>query len=451
MFVAVAAAGMLASCSSDSLTAGPDPKIEPTQEERVPIEIGVASVQTKASTRGSGAVGDLVGDVNNVWKGQKINAFMFDKGKLTIPTDEEGDIYNNTELTTPTGVESGIAQQYLTPTTIKHKYYPQRGNFDFWGYYADDANAAAVLADPANAVDATNPIASVLNAGDEDVIVPFIINGTQDLMVAKAVPVGADATAIAGWDAANQDRYYSAFAARNKVQPELTFKHLLTLLKFKIKGGTPSSCGWSWNSTALTPTWEGPTVGEKFTGVFVKSIKIKSQSTGYIATEPDNYTDFELWNDTDGDGKLDALYNFDPAAGDLTVTAVADDHYDKLYKAKATPTTATTENTAWTYNEVPVGSGILAQTRDSYVMEIELGQYLLDVEDTSNPAASTYKIKSNIISDIPVVVDPADPSKKFEIGKAYTLTITVYGNEEIKIKTTLEGWIDGGNVPVSYD
>ena len=347
MFVAVAAAGMLASCSSDSLTAGPDPKIEPTQEERVPIEIGVASVQTKASTRGSGAVGDLDGDANNVWKGQKINAFMFDKGKLTIPQDEEGDIYNNTELTTPTGVFSGIAKEYLSATTVKHKYYPQRGNFDFWGYYADD-----------------------------------------------------------------QDRYYSAFAARNKVQPELTFKHLLTLLKFKIKGGTPSSCGWSWNSTALTPTWEGPTVGEKFTGVFVKSIKIKSQSTGYIvaaytrddmstdtryqnatklikfddtttapATEPDNYTDFELWNDTDGDGKLDALYNFDPAAGDLTVTAVADDHYDKLYKATATPTTATTENTAWDYDEVPVGSGILAQTRDSYVMEIELGQYLLDVED----------------------------------------------------------------------
>ena len=482
MFVAVAAAGMLASCSSDSLTAGPDPKIEPTQEERVPIEIGVASVQTKASTRGSGAVGDLDGDANNVWKGQKINAFMFDKGKLTIPTDDEGDIYNNTELTTPSGVVSGIAKQYLTPTTVKHKYYPQRGNFDFWGYYADDANAAAVTADPTNAVDATSPIASEIVAGDHDVIVPFVINGTQDLMVAKAVPVGADATAISGWDAANQDRYYSAFAARNKVQPELTFKHLLTLLKFKIKGGTPSSCGWSWNSTALTPTWEGPTVGEKFTGVFVKSIKIKSQSTGYIvaaytrddmstdtryqnatklikfddtttapATEPDNYTDFELWNDTDGDGKLDALYNFDPAAGDLTVTAVADDHYDKLYKATATPTTATTENTAWDYDEVPVGSGILAQTRDSYVMEIELGQYLLDVEDTSNPAASTYKIKSNIISDIPVVVDPDDLSKKFEIGKAYTLTITVYGYEEIKIKTTLEGWIDGGDVPVAYD
>ena len=484
MFVAVAAAGMLASCSSDSLTAGPDPKIEPTQEDLVPIEIGVASVQTKASTRGSGAVGDLEGDVvNNVWNGQIINAFMFDKGKLTIPTDEEGDIYNNTELTTPTGVFSGIAKEYLSGTTIKHKYYPQRGNFDFWGYYADDANALAVAADAGNAVDATSPIASVLNAGDEDVIVPFIINGTQDLMVAKAVPVGTDKTAIEGWDAEDQDRFYSAFAARKNVQPELTFKHLLTLLKFKIKGGTPSSCGWSWNSTALpAATWEGPTVGEKFTGVFVKSIKIKSQSTGYIvaaytrddmstdtryqnatklikfddtttapATEPDNYTDFELWNDTDGDGKLDALYGFVPAAGDLDVTAPGADNYNALYKATATPTTATTENTAWTYDEIPVGSGILAQTRDSYVMEIELGQYLLDVEDTTNPANNTYKIKSSKISDIPVVVDPTDLSKKFEIGKAYTLTITVYGYEEIKIKTTLEGWIDGGPVTVEYD
>ena len=93
-------------------------------------------------------------------------------------------------------------------------------------------------------------------------------------------------------------------------------------------------------------------------------------------------------------------------------------------------------------------------------MEIELGQYLLDVEDLdpltdadgdSDNDDNKYIIKSNIISDIPVVVDPADPSKKFEIGKAYTLTITVYGNEEIKIKTTLEGWIDGGPVTVEYD
>ena len=59
MFVAVAAAGMLASCSSESLT-GSDPKIEPTQEDRVPIEIGVATAQTKAITRGVGTVGGAV-------------------------------------------------------------------------------------------------------------------------------------------------------------------------------------------------------------------------------------------------------------------------------------------------------------------------------------------------------------------------------------------------------
>ena len=462
-FLFAAVAGMLASCSSESLT-GSDPKIEPTQDDRVPIEINVASVQTKASTRGSGAVGDLVGDANNVWKGQKINVFMFDKGKLTIPTDEEGDIYNNTELTTPTGVVSGIAKEYLSATTIKHKYYPQSGDFDFWGYYKDDALGAAP--------DATSPVSSELEGGDTEVRVPFTINGTQDLMVAKAVPVGADATTVSGWGN-DKDHFYSAFAARKNIQPELTFKHLLTLLKFKIKGATATSCGWSWNSEAGTPTWEGPTAGEKFTGVFVKSIKIKSLSTGYIVaaytrdnmTGDDRYThpeklikfdttapvtDFELWNDTDGDGELDALYSFVPAEGDLTVTATPGDNYDKLYKATATPTTATDQNTAWTYDVTQVGSGILAQTRDSYVMEVELGQYLLNVEDTSNPAASTYKIKS-IVSEIPLYVDSDDLTKKFEIGKAYTITITVYGFEEIKIKTTLDGWIDGGPVDVTLE
>ena len=88
MFVAVAAAGMLASCSSDSLTAGPDPKIEPTQEDLVPIEISVATPVARAATRGTGTVGG-VGTGDNKWYGQRINAFMFVKGSLTLATETE--------------------------------------------------------------------------------------------------------------------------------------------------------------------------------------------------------------------------------------------------------------------------------------------------------------------------------------------------------------------------
>ena len=56
-FLFAAVAGMLASCSSESLT-GSDPKIEPTQEELVPIEISVATPTARVGmTRGTGTVG----------------------------------------------------------------------------------------------------------------------------------------------------------------------------------------------------------------------------------------------------------------------------------------------------------------------------------------------------------------------------------------------------------
>jgi len=505
MFVAVAAAGMLASCSSDSLIAGSDPTIEPTptQEERVPIEIGVASVQTKATTRGTGPVGGISVE-DNKWKSQEVNVFMFNKNSLEKalddPDDENSAIYYNTVMTTPNNENSGYAIEYLdgAKTNIKHRYYPQRGNFDFWGYYIDDASSASAAVlyadvdeynaakDPditaeqfaalpdedkikTPAVPAIVIKASEIVGGDQDLIAPFSINGTQDLMVAKAVPTAAEITALG----TRGDDFYSAYAARKLVQPNLTFKHLLTQLTFQIKGGTPSSCGWSWKETATPGTykWFGPTTGQKFTGVFVNSIKIKSKTTGYIVaaytrenmSTDDRYTDatklIKFADADDNDLTLQGkdggrFYSWLPAAVDeayLTVTEAGNDAYAELYKATAEPTDASAENTAWTYTPIDLKGAMLLQTRDSYVMEIELGQYLLDLEDEADAANNTYKIKSSKISDIPVVVDPADPSKKFEIGKAYTLTITVYGNEEIKIKTTLEGWIDGGNVPVSYD
>ena len=468
LFAAVVATGMLASCSSDSLIAGPDPNIEPTQEERVPIEIGVASVQTKATTRGIGTVGGTtVG--TNVWKGEKVNVFMFDKNKLDLAEDVPGSgdyLYNDVVLTTPNdGSSTGQAFEYLTPTTIQHKYYPQgkERNFDFWGYYVDDANVAAVAADAENAVDATSPQASEIVNGDQDVIVPFIINGTQDLMVAKAYPNETDAATIATWGD-DKDRFYSAFAARRNIQPELSFKHLLTRLTFTIQGGNDDACGYPL-----------PAPTGNYTGVFVKSITIKSQESGYIVaaytradmTDDDRYEDptkLIKFYDTDANGdevpdnyvpfNLTSaggrdLYSFDITDDDAVEAAldVTSGNFAEIIR----PTT----DGAGNYDEVSAGDAMLVQPRASYVMEIELGQYLLDVED-KDPLTDAdddgdnddnkYIIKSSTISNLPVTIDGG-----FKAGNSYNVNVTVWGYEEIKITTTLEKWADGGNVNVEYD
>ena len=251
MFVAVAAAGMLASCSSDSLTAGPDPKIEPTQEERVPIQLSVASPSidvARGGTRGIGTVGG-VGDGDNVWNGQRVKVFMFKKnaGQTTLNLAEEtpgNPYYENAEMITP-----GTDENKITPTPNatsgeamlsngKIKYYPAVGNYDFFGYHGDG-------------------VTGEVNKEGDPWTVGFTIDGSNDLMSTKAVLTDdqKDAGQYPAWNAAEnlkKDSFYSAYAARKEIQPILQFKHLLSRLSFVIKAGNKNAAGWVEATAAST-------------------------------------------------------------------------------------------------------------------------------------------------------------------------------------------------------
>ena len=250
-FLFAAVAGMLASCSSESLT-GSDPNIEPTQEERVPIQLSVASPSVRATTRGTGTVGG-VGDGENKWYGQRIKAFMFEKGSLTPALEDVNNptsyFYRDLELITP-GTEENLIPGQSTATNIgeamladgKIKYYPHYGNFDFFGYHGDDA------------------ITGELNITDNLWTVPFTINGSQDLMSTKAAPqawtaLTTDQQAKFANEAAYnafingtgtlEGDFYSAKAARKLIQPVLSFNHLLSRLSFVIKAGNDEAGGWA--------------------------------------------------------------------------------------------------------------------------------------------------------------------------------------------------------------
>ena len=155
-FLFAAVAGMLASCSSDSLTAGSDPKIDQQpQDDRVAIEIGVATTQQKGMTRGTGTTGGtgVAGD-ENIWRGERINVMMY---QITndLPTFNPtlggakgtDELYNNISMVTPLKDEntnSGIAKEPKVAAEIGGhdpqyqytvKYYPPTGRSDFWGFY----------------------------------------------------------------------------------------------------------------------------------------------------------------------------------------------------------------------------------------------------------------------------------------------------------------------------
>lgn len=243
MFATVAIATLFASCSSDDFVA---PKVAsedvPVEEGLVPIQIGVGS-HIDVSTRGTGTVGSVGADgKQNFWYGQKINVFMTQKDAnnqttMTLASNNGEALYENALMVTPgTGnivptndiptydVPQASGQAMLVDGSIK--YYPINGNFDFFGYHGDGATAVPALNQAEDAFEAT-----------------FTIDGSQDLMAAKAKLNEAQTGIMNAEGDANKNRYYSAYAARRKVQPILEFDHLLTRLQFNIKAGNKETAG----------------------------------------------------------------------------------------------------------------------------------------------------------------------------------------------------------------
>ena len=293
IFAAVAAAGLLTSCSSSDDIAANDaqnPIEDPDARQAIRLNIGNV---VDMSVRGTGTVGG-VGTGTNVWSGQSINVFMFTKGtdaveaqeatyyadvdeyntakgtnltaeefaalsndaKIKTPATQAAAadayattlnltpvdataatptyLYDNQEMITPGSAENLIPGMRADANTnegeamIKNgtiNYYPPAGNFDFFGYHAD------------NAVATTAAIAKT----DELWTVPFTIDGTQDLMSTKAALTPTQESKLTGTRA---NDFYSAYAARKGVHPTLTFKHLLTRLQFSVKAGNDAAAGY---------------------------------------------------------------------------------------------------------------------------------------------------------------------------------------------------------------
>ena len=504
IFAALVTAGLLTSCSSsdDAISESPNSPIENDDNlGKVEIQLGVGTNAT-ASTRGTGTVGGT-DNSTNIWDAQKVNVYMFEKGTLNLameqdPTDptQQVAIYDAAEFVTPTGgtTNTGVAIQYANdaagdPNLIVHKYYPIRGNFDFWGFYIDDAAAASAVNRNTNDNRTIEGVGTPANpATATEVTVPFVINGTQDLMVAKTVLSDDEKTAIAAADGGTAaepvlTRIYSAHSARitgtnvDGVQPNLSFQHLLTRLHFVIKGGNLKSCGWK-DTNADGVLDAAPAIGDVYTGVFVKAIRIKSKVSGKVVaaytTAPASLLSWEAATATDylpagadADGRvfldlkkknattkqLETLFDGSGYADDaawIAALTVDGTDWDNFIVPTATNST--------TFDEVPVGEALLVEPNvGSYVMEVVLGQRVLYLEDTQTTDTagdeSTYIVKEFEMTEAnnqaftihsPLYDADTAPNEVFENGKSYKVTITVYGAEEIVVKTTLEQWTEVG-------
>lgn len=412
-FFALAAAGMLTACSNDDTLGGNGEQNVSEQQ----IRLGVAS--SKVQTRGTGTVGGMT-DTENVWAGQTLWVYMLQKGSMDLAyykspavgttAAAETEVFNNKKFKAPNtadNTKSGLA----TTADGTIAYYPVSDNYDFWGYRVDDA---AVGGDPVvKTVDDTGAEVEANVATKR--VVDIKIDGSQDIMAGKAVPSADEVTKLGGY----AENFYSAYAARKGVQPNITFNHLLTRFTFEVRAGSKATAG--------LPAG-GNTEAVKVTGV-----SVNSKTTGTLTVA---YT---------GATKEAAdLLTFTGDASPLKLqqrSATAVDNNDPLVALEPVSLTWTDENAAMG-DVLKIGEALLvAPGETEYPLTIALSQ---DVLQKVGEAKVTMPLEQKATIKM-------DGVKAFEPGKSYKVTITVYGLEEIEVTATLVPWADGGSIDIDDD
>lgn len=413
-FFALAAAGMLTACSNEDTLGGNGEQNVSEQQ----IRLGVAS--SKVQTRGTGTVGGMT-DAENVWAGQTLWVYMLQKGSMDLAyykspavgstAAAETEVFNNKEFTAPdaaNNTKSGLA----TTADGTIAYYPVSGNYDFWGYRVDDA----VTGTPdVKLVDDTDNEVAADQATKR--VVDIVINGSQDIMAGKAVPSADEVTKLGNY----ADNFYSAYAARKGVQPNITFNHLLTRFTFEVRAGSKATAGEGAS---------GNTEAVRVQGVSVESLTNGKLTVAYK-----------------GETKEAAdLLTFTGDASPLTLkqrAAGAADNNVPLVDLVEVPLTWPAVGDATIGDVIPVGEALLvAPGQTEYPLTIALAQKVkknvadAEKEDMALEQKATIKM---------------DGTKKFEPGKSYKVTITVYGLEEIEVTATLVPWADGGSIDIDDD
>jgi hypothetical protein len=405
LFFALAIAGMLSSCSNDDIVSdGGKGKFD--SSELIPIKIGMGHSTT---TRGTGTVGGFDNASDNKWVKQTVNVFMLHKDSMALAIFDSQDqgfnevIYNNAPFYTPDGAQTGIA----TPLSDSIKYYPTQGRYDFWGYRLDDAEVET-------------PVFT-----DDSLSINFKINGSQDVMVAKAVPTQADTTKLHAGGNDEADRAFSAFAARWGVQPNLDFRHLLTRLTFDVIPGGESTI-------------------DPVTPVIVDSIRVISpnQGTLTIAKVGDVRGEKQcIWWAKDAQEKLltDTLSLMQRDTASVTTAA---NNLIKLIpdslKGCGHMDNTDPQNPVFVPDTVRIGEALLvAPDVTSYKMILYLRQ----------PSQMTLNSQDN--TDIPYVYKDyikLSDSSAFQKGYSYKVQIKLWGLTDIKISTTLGKWEEGETI-----
>ncbi len=384
LFAALLAMGALSSCSNETENVAPEQS--QNAEGRQPILLGVGNPNPVAVTRGTGTVGD-VGEELSVWNGEELYMLMVKKNTMDLEyavESEDGviftNIFGNEAMNAPVGVNAGYMT--LKPGVVT-KYYPISGFFDFFAYHVDDAKAGEI--------DETDT---------QKWMLPFIIDGSQDLMVGKAELTDEQKEQMVAEGLA-EDEFYGAKSARHGIVPSITFKHLLTRLKFTVKAGDDKAKG----------------EGIEENAVRVASIDIESKTTGkMVVAYKGTVAEENLIEWTNEDKSRLTLKSRAGAA----LSDLADMEEVSLFDA--------------TEEGIPAGEALLVAPEEEYMMNIILKQRAVG---TDAETTLTFKVPVKTTSGL-----------GFKAGSSYNVNVTLYGMQRIDVNAVLTAWTEGEEISV---
>ena len=359
---AIAALGMIAGCQKNQIETTPVENDDP-----VAVQFGInAPSLTVSKTKAS----------VNEWGGQTVYVYGFTNNNAALGSgkyDVTAPFINAVSaVANPEMSDNKLAKLEVynaaAGTNVPY-YYSLNDTYDFYGFYLGGIT-------PGTPVTATDKVSYAVT-----------IDGSQDLMYAKANQVDDVNKAVAAGESITADdaQYaYSAWAARRGVQPTLVFNHALTRFNFYIQGK-----------------------GTKFNTVTVDKIQAKSPASGVLTVVG---SDLGYVADNVAATALD-LKNADGSAfAGQAVTATAELAGDCIMVAP------NMEEIQFVVETSDVTAGVLPQTT---------------------------------ITLTPDMIDAA--LTEFAAGTMYDVTIIVYGPEAIEITAELKPWVDGGDYEYDPD
>ena len=387
---AVAAVALTAACSKQATDAASNAS-QGGFELETPVPVQFASNVGRVTTKGNGALDAWAGDEPLYFFG--IERLKDRQGADSLNMDTPF-IKNVSELA-PTGTSGSITLYNPTVGTGHvEPYYYGNGNYEFFGYYLDDAG------DPTATVLRTDP--------DTSYVAHITIDGTQDVLVGYA-----DRDTVVNRKGrldppveVNKDRLFSAYAIRKwSAKPEMLFKHKLSRFDFYVRSGE----------------------AEAVNTIKVAGIKVESNTEADLVVA--------------GKHIYDGLKDVQNPQN-LVLKVQGADGLEPLTPANAIPAPAYDVEHP-DANDLHINGNLLVIPGDqTYNLELTLTQ-----DNATVPSGSPQ----SMVIDFNKLIGGTSGNKFAEPGYAYKIILVVYKYREVEILVSLEDWQEGGSVVLDPD